>query len=252
MCFISSFFRLFLLYLLLVFPLALIGWLIGGFTVGLATGSITTLGLSVLIIRLERIFLKLFKIQEEPWAGLAHSIQWASKEMKIPQPFVFSSPCPDAIIVRTFFSSGTLLISQGLLRLLSEEELRAVLAHCTQRCQNPNLPIQSLSLILATLTLKAAPIKLTQAFLMGNTHSSRLTGFSRFDFLKFLLTFPLAQVFILLSGSSQKITLPNENFDSAMRKIRKAALFYRINNGLPALESLALSPSSHLRLVSLF
>lgn len=85
-------------------------------------------------------------------ALLAHGHASAS----LPVVRVFADPAPNALVLRSLLGSGTILLSQGLLDRLGEEELRTVLAQALHRLSDPHLPLQTLTAALAAFTLRRA------------------------------------------------------------------------------------------------
>lgn len=74
-----------------------------------------------------------------------------------PRVVSFCDPAPQALVVRGLGRRGTILLSEGLLGALTEDELRTVLSVGVSRLRSRGICFQSLCAWLAHLTLELAP-----------------------------------------------------------------------------------------------
>jgi len=63
----------------------------------------------------------------------------AERRTQKPRLFVISDPTPFAIVLKSAFGKGTILVSQGLVVCSSEEELREVFKRCLNRLQDVSI-----------------------------------------------------------------------------------------------------------------
>ncbi|MGK5085206.1 hypothetical protein WDW37_18105 [Bdellovibrionota bacterium FG-1] len=107
--------------------------------------------------------------------------------------------CPDtsvfALVVRSPFSRGTILLSEGLLGLLSEDELRALLEASLSRLRGRGMVFQSFCAWWARLALAAAPRPWAE-FWLGELRWHE--GLRPLQALRFSVSFAIAQFFIFL------------------------------------------------------
>jgi Zn-dependent protease with chaperone function len=130
--------------------------------------------------------------------------------------------------------NGLVLISQGLLGLLSEPELRAVLARGARRARRPDTPIRSMSSWFALKLLGHAPsqwLSVSYEVAPDRAGPGSLTPRSLFAFL---LVLPLIRFFLAMSllDSIERLTsadsAPSEDLNSALHKVRRAIETWRL------------------------
>src|SRR5690606_9906586 len=99
-------------------------------------------------------------------AGLRHSLL-RSAGRREPRIRIFVDPSPNVFVARSWMGQGTLYLSQGLLHLLTEQELRDVLRESMLRLDHPALVTSSYGAVLASLMLAKAPRHWALAALSG-------------------------------------------------------------------------------------
>ncbi len=195
-------------------PLAGVGFAVAQ-NPGAAAGTLTGL-LALLTISFcsERVILRKFSGTRELPMGLAKSLEYgmaglADLEELRPKLAVFPSSAPNAVVVRELGSPGTLLLSQGLLALLSEPELRSILRLCAVELRSPGIRIRSLSAVLALWVLELAPRNWVETILTGRRipKPNSKNSLGPFSAMLFLLLFPAARSFLALSRRSSHFTV---------------------------------------------
>jgi hypothetical protein len=137
---------------------------------------------------------------------------------------VFPDPAPNALVLRGAFSTPTLLVSEGLLSLLSEPELRAVLAECARRSRQPGCALRTLCAALSAGLLRLAPRRWARAMWQGARDDSRALTVG--SFLGFLTLFPVLTTLQRIGGRASRDEAAGRGEDlvlnGAMRKLDQA------------------------------
>jgi hypothetical protein len=147
-------------------------------------------------------------------------------EKQWPHLLVFSDPSPNALIIRSWGGSGTILVSQGLVALLNEEELRAILQLCVLRLKEPGIAFQSFCFIFALGALSFAPRPWVNLVFTGRTLprvEERLLG--PCSALGFLVLFPVVRFFLYFGRSpirSRTTSQLGGIYSAAMQKVAQA------------------------------
>ena len=133
-------------------------------------------------------------------------------------------PAPNAIVWRAPGKGTRLVLSQGLLERLDEEELRAVLVHAVRRSRQSSLPVTTFMVAIATRLLAFAPTPWTDALISTRSGenpkraSMTVPGFFVFSFLT-----GYAGCF-LASAPREELAFPAvAPFESARRKMDRAS-----------------------------
>ena len=144
-----------------------------------------------------------------------------------PRITLLENPSVTVFQAKSLFSkSGTIYLSQGVLNLLSREELEAVLMSCFHRSHDPILKLQSLGAVLASAAVHAQLLpRQWVRILLFETPAETVSKRNPFSFILFFVFFPLFQAILYLSGapskqgkfSSKNIGLPT--LDHAMQKL---------------------------------
>ena len=154
---------------------------------GLLIGLVVSLGINSYVYFFEdKRIISYFQGQplegQDPWGLLSLSRKLSAK-MRIPNPriVVLSDPAPQALVVGRSLTQGTIFITEGMLRSLSQQEIEAVMAYLLACIRNLN----------------------TLAFAVGSFFASSLLAIT--EFLDLLLRFimvekknpdyPLSQIF---------------------------------------------------------
>ena len=204
--------RLMVFVLVLATPFAVVGLSVGGLR-GLAiSGLLLMTSLVFAAFSSEKGLQKVYRAQPGAPSGCSRSLNRVVANLGgiAPDIHSFMDPAPQALVVRGLFSPGAILLSEGLLGILSEEELRDLLNVAIQRIRNPEMPFRTLCAWLAHLTLVIAP-RAWLGLLFGELKTNKRLG--ALNALCFLPVFSAAKFFVSLGR------LPAENgaYDNAPR-----------------------------------
>jgi hypothetical protein len=145
---------------------------------------------------------------------------------KVPHILIFADPSPNALLIRSLGGRGTILLSQGLIALLSEEELRSVLRLCVSRIREPGIVLQSFCCTLVVWALNFAPYAWVNLVFEGRELSSSDERFlGPFSALGFLVLFPAVRFFITFGRPPLRNQQPiglGGTYSSAVQKITQA------------------------------
>jgi hypothetical protein len=127
-------------------------------------GAILGLGFSTAIARFSNFLIPWIHgaTQEEIFPGLQRSIdqlgQLSSSRQVVPRVLVYSEPIPQLWVIRGAFDSrGTLVVSQGLISVLREEDLRVLLSQALKKLSTIGVVFLSYNTILLLFLLKILP-----------------------------------------------------------------------------------------------
>lgn len=154
------FIKLFILELFFACVGATIGLLFWNLTVAFLIGISLFLLSFIFNFFLESISAQLHRAKPVETKGLIRSVHWVSDETGVHSPklFLASDPVPWVKVVRSYFNKeGSILLSQGMINLLNESELRAVIKKSLTCLQMPKLPLQSYCDTLSLIILKGTP-----------------------------------------------------------------------------------------------
>jgi hypothetical protein len=146
-----------------------------------------------------------------------------------------SSPTLQLLVIRSLGGNGLILISRGLLSLLSEKELRTVLWRAALRARRSDAPLRGLASWVALQLLGRAPeqwLNVTYGLESGRRAPGDLSVAS---VVHFMLLLPLIRLFVamsmlnpierLLQSSEHPLT---EELGTAMHKIHRAIQTWRL------------------------
>lgn len=191
--------RCLVLLLAISIPFALTGLALGwvrGLVMGVVLGLLLIL---VAALRAESGLLKAYRVRTEAPAGASRSLErvmeCAELTGKQPKIFSFSDPAPQALVVRSPGSVGSILVSEGLLGVLTEDELRHLLLSCVTRLRARGIRFQSLCAWMAHIALEFAPRPWIE-LLFGELRWHEELG--ALGALRFVLAYSVARFFVRL------------------------------------------------------
>lgn len=196
------FFRFVLMSLICSIPGILMGLAFFGPMGGCCGLGISLLGLCCGSLWSERGVSRAHSIEPNTPQGLDRSLEVAAHSISaileisepLPRLLVFADPSPNALAVRSLGGRGTILLSQGLISLLNEDELREVLILCLLRLKQSSIVFQSFCAILAIWALGFAPRPWVNLVFAGKTLSTREEQLlSPVSGVGFLVFFPVAR-----------------------------------------------------------
>src|SRR3989338_5872042 len=134
--------------------LLLIGNILGG-----ATGLTVALIIAVIMnvgsyLFSHKIVLAMYRAKEAPksqYKDLHESVEEAAKAAGIPKPKVYIVPSenPNAFATGPNYKNSVVAVTQGILKLLSKEELKGVLAHEIAHIKNRDMLISTIAATMA-------------------------------------------------------------------------------------------------------
>lgn len=155
----GAYVRTFALFALLTGLFAVLGWVLGSLWVGAWTGVLLFVGLAVVMnvfsyfasgkIVLWSYRAKLVTEAEAP--GLYRVVRQVAQQATLPMPKVAIVPTqtPNAFATGRNPKNAVVAVTEGILNLLSEEELRGVLAHEISHVGNRDILVMSVAATLA-------------------------------------------------------------------------------------------------------
>jgi Zn-dependent protease with chaperone function len=237
--------RAFLIFLSLAVPATCFGGALAG--VRGAVGGLVLAAASELAAFLlaERIQCLAHSAQTELPAGLSRTVERVAAALgpatpgpNMPRIRVFSDPAPSALVARSLGGHGTVLVSQGLLALLDEEELRDVLRALLLGARARGIVVRSASAALASAVLGLAP-KRWSRLVFGGAPGGPAGSAGPGAALAFAAFFPPARFYLSMSRPIGNPPLPGS---SARRRLAEAVS--RLGPGC----SLRSAAASHLYL----
>ena len=152
--------KMFTLLALFCVPFIILGGVFFGKVGALAGLSLGALGVLFIAIFSESLTAHIFKgspsIQSGSLLTLREALD-AGNRRRIPDLYVYPDPIPDVLTLRSFGGKGAILLSQGLLSLVSEEELRGLLRLSDRRNFQRGAVLQGFCLFVAMILFKSAP-----------------------------------------------------------------------------------------------
>ena len=136
--------------------LLLVGWLIGGIQ-GLAIGLVFAVCINFVSFWFsDKIVLAMYrarKLEESDAPGLHAIVEEVAEEAKIPKPKVYLIPTDNANAFATGRSpkKGVVAVTTGILKILSQKELKGVLAHEISHIKHRDTLIQTVAATVAAV-----------------------------------------------------------------------------------------------------
>src|SRR3989344_4748506 len=130
-----------------------------GFFIGGKAGLTIAFAIALLInfvsfFFAHKIVLWIYKAKETPksrYPQLHSIVEEVSKEAGIPKPKVYIVPseAPNAFATGPSYKKGVVAVTEGILQLLSKEELKGVIAHEISHIKNRDILIQTIAATIA-------------------------------------------------------------------------------------------------------
>lgn len=200
--------RVLILVLALALPAAAIGLALGRVRGLIAAEALLGVSLCVVVFRCEAGVLAAYRVQGSAPAGATRSLERVLAPLGGPTPRVrvFQHPSALALVARAPGAPGTILLSEGLLGILDESELRQLLTACVRRLRGRGMVFQTLCAWLAHLTLALAPRAWTEMW-FGELREHPSLG--PFDGLRFVASFSTAR-FLARLGRPQGASMATD------------------------------------------
>src|SRR5439155_235129 len=156
---LGAYLRTFGLFVLLTFIFVIFGWVIGSLWFGAVTGIFLFLGLAVLMnviayFASDRIVLWSYRaklVTEAEAPGLYRIVRQVTQQSNLPMPKVAIVPTqtPNAFATGRNPQHAVVAVTEGILSMLTEDELRGVLAHEVSHVRNRDILVMSVAATLA-------------------------------------------------------------------------------------------------------
>jgi hypothetical protein len=157
------------------------------------------------------------------------------KQGPFPRIMIFESVSPLIWISRSFRGSGTLVLSTGVVRKLSESELQALIKECVFASRSPELPIRTFFSSLLAFFSALIPSgwrKFFVPFERRGEPSDGMENLSALSALGTLMLFPFYSITRRCSAKTQaERTAGNRAYESALQKISKSLSAYPVRCG---------------------
>lgn len=184
--------------------------------------------------------------------------------MPMPRVYRFPSPSPNAFATGRNPQHGIVAVSEGLLRILDEEELKGVLAHEMSHISNRDTLISTLAATMASAIVMLANMAKWAAIFGGSRRDDHHRGGGAIEMLAMAIVAPLAATLIQLAISRSReyeadksgasLVKSPYGLISALRKISDASHSIPLEGATPATSHLFIinpfSASSFMKLFS--
>jgi hypothetical protein len=230
MAHVRVFFRLLITVILLTVPFGAIGRLVSGVP-GARYGLAGALAVQfILFVISERGIARAARasVAAVP-AGLHRSLEivMEGEGGATPRFAVFEDPSPNAMVARSLGGTGLILVSRGLIALLNEHELRAVLSLCVKRTREPGIRFRSFCALLMVWMLALAPRPWVDLVFAGRPLArSEELRLSPVSAIAFLIFFPVSRFFLSAGRPVRQELDPDsyagEAWSSAAHKISQS------------------------------
>jgi hypothetical protein len=143
---------------------------------------------------------------------------------RAPRVLFYQDPGPGALFVRAPLGAGAVLLSQGLVSALDEEELRALFAEACARARAPGVALRSLCFWLALGLARAGSLEWASVVFLG---ARQKRGLEPQAALRFAAVFPWMRLLVRLASVPSGV-MPSdaaqrsESYAGALRKIEHA------------------------------
>lgn len=244
----TSQFKTFLLLALLTGLILFMGQALGG-----TTGLVVALGFALFMNigsywYSDKIVLRMYKAREvsPSEAPVLHAIvDELSANAGIPKPRVciIPDPSPNAFATGRNPEHGVVAVTEGILRILSPDELRGVIAHEITHISNRDILVQSVAGVISSAVMFLANI-LQFTAIFGGSRDSQGNGASGIQALLLALVAPIAASLIqfaisrsrefMADAGGARISGKPEALASALQKLTLASKQVPIHEGSPA------------------
>ena len=163
----------------------------------------------------DKMVLRMYKAQpldKTKYAGIYNIVEELAAQAKIPMPKLWLVPMdvPNAFATGRNPQNASVAVTQGILGLLDESELRGVLAHELSHITNRDILISSIAATLATAIGFIAYMMRNMAMFGGMSHNNERKG-NPLALLVISIFMPLAATLIQLAISRSREYLADES-----------------------------------------
>jgi len=195
--------------------LLLIGNILGG-----ATGLTVALIIAVIMnvgsyLFSHKIVLAMYRAKEAPksqYKDLHESVEEAAKAANIPKPKVYIVPSenPNAFATGPNYKNSVVAVTQGIMKLLSKEELKGVIAHEVAHIKNRDMLISTIAATIATVITYVAHMAQFAALFGGMGRDDNEKGGNIIGLLFLAILAPIAAMLIQLAISRSREYIADE------------------------------------------
>ena len=199
--------RLIVLCVTLSVPFAAVGAALDGRRGAIAGGLLLLALLTLAYLAAEPGIRRIYRVHREPPEGVSRSLERVLAVLGGPAPRVLtiSDPAPLALVARGPWSNGAILLTEGLLGALTEEELRELLALAVRRLRGRGIGFQTFCAFVAHQAFELAPRSWVQLLFGELRWHDELGALSA---LRFAMVFAGARFFVQL-GRTPRTNAPH-------------------------------------------
>ncbi len=199
----------------IIFLVALLPGGIGFFLknwLGAAIGfSGVVIMMAAVAMTVEKRMIRFYRAVSTQSLGLMQSLRGVMQQscagMPIPRFYTYVDPIPRFCCIRAWGSQGTILMSQGLLARLDEEELRKILKLSVFKLNQSTVFLYTFYSVLIILCLQWVPPSWRKIFFQKERMiaQTQTSSFHPLTTLKFLLFLPWVQFFLSIQAKLNRI-----------------------------------------------
>lgn len=218
-------------------------------------GFIIALGMSIVAYYYcERLALWTYSAQPlegaDPY-NLNETLQKLCNKTGLPKPkiFVVPSQTPNAFALGRRFTNSSIVITEGLIKHLSPEEIEAVLAHELAQIQNRDTGLMAMSAALGSLVMYVAQFFKWMALFGGDGSTNRVSNVIGNFFVALFV--PFAAIFVQLGFSrNRKFLADSVAADVTQKPQVLAEALWKIYNYAHAIPMAATPATAHMFIIS--
>jgi heat shock protein HtpX len=244
-----------------------------GFLFGGKTGLTFALVIAVLMnfgmfFWSHRLVLAMYRAQpakKSEYPRLHKMIEEISRKAGIPKPALYIIPTqtPNAFATGPSPKKAVVAVTQGIMDLLSDAELKGVLAHEMSHIRNRDMLVSTIAATMATVISYLAQMAQYAAIFGGGNHDDNRGGTNVIGLLVMIIFAPIAALLIQMAISRSREYLADESgartigdgmpLANALNKLEKGNRAQPLRHGSPATSSLFIvNPFTASGFVTLF
>ena len=203
--------------------LLMIGRLIGGaqgLAVALVFAILINVGSYFFSHKLILLMYKAKEISKKDNPALHEMVEEICKEANIPKPKLYLVPteAPNAFATGPNYKKSVVAVTNGILNLLSKDELRGVLAHEIAHIKNRDMLISTIAATIASVITYLAHMAQFAAMFGGGARDDNEGGTNIFGLLFLAILAPIAAMLIQLAISRSREYIADETGAKLIKK----------------------------------
>lgn len=247
--------------------LLVVGRLLGGatgLTIAIIFSVIMNFGALFVADKLVLAMYRAYEAKGAEYKGLREMVGDIAEKAGLPKPRVYIIPSenPNAFATGRSPKHAVVAVTQGILKLLSKEELKGVLAHELSHIKNRDMLIATVAATIAGVISYLAYMARFAAMFGGGSRDSRDSG-GIFGLLALAILTPIIAIILQLAISRSREYLADESgartiknpkaLASALAKLEAASKIVPMRHGNPTTSSLFIvNPFTARNLFALF